>query len=82
MLKPDLFAAPERDTELSTLGDSLHVLERHVDFAAPAAGVDDAAPRPGRQRASPAARSGRSRCTGAAPGDRPVQWRVMACHGM
>ena len=50
MMKPNLFAAQEREAKLSKLGDSLELLERHVDFAALAAAVDQAAPRPGRER--------------------------------
>lgn len=50
MMKPNLFAAQEREAKLSKLGDSLQVLERHVDFAALAAEVDEAAPRPSRER--------------------------------
>ena len=40
----------ERDAKLTTLGVALQVLERHVDFAALAGAVDEAAPRPGRER--------------------------------
>lgn len=50
MMKPNLFAAQEREAKLSKLGDSLEVLERHVDFAALADEVDQAAPRPSRER--------------------------------
>ena len=50
MMKPNLFAAQEREAKLSKLGDSLQTLERHVDFAALAAEVDQAAPRPSRER--------------------------------
>lgn len=50
MMKPNLFAAQEREAKLSKLGDALQVMERHVDFAALAAAVDQAAPRPGRER--------------------------------
>lgn len=50
MMKPNLFAAQEREAKLTKLGDALQVLERHVDFAALAAAVDEAAPRPGRER--------------------------------
>jgi IS5 family transposase len=50
MMKPNLFAAQEREAKLTKLGDALQVLERHVDFAAMAAAVDKAAPRPGRER--------------------------------
>jgi len=44
MMKPNLFAAQEREANLSKLGDSLGLLERHVDFSALAAVVDQAAP--------------------------------------
>jgi len=50
MMKPNLFAAQEREAKLTKLGDALQVLERHVDFAALASAVDEAAPRPGRER--------------------------------
>jgi hypothetical protein len=43
MMKPSLFAAQEHEAKLSKLGDALEVMERHVDFAALAAAVDDAA---------------------------------------
>lgn len=49
-MKPNLFAAREREAKLTKLGDALQVLERHVDFTALAAAVDDAAPRPSRER--------------------------------
>ena len=49
-MKPNLFAAQEREAKLTKLGDALQVLERHVDFAALASAVDEAAPRPGRER--------------------------------
>ena len=32
MMKPNLFAAQEREAKLSKLGDALQVMERHVDF--------------------------------------------------
>lgn len=41
-----LFAAEERESKLSKLGDPLESLGRHVDFAALAASVDRALPRP------------------------------------
>ena len=47
MLTPNLFAAQEREAKLSKLGDALQVIERHVDFAALATAVDQAAQRPG-----------------------------------
>lgn len=50
MMKPNLFAAQEREAKLMKLGDALQVLERHVDFSALADAVDEAAPRPGRER--------------------------------
>jgi IS5 family transposase len=50
MMKPNLFAAQEREAKLTKLGDALQVLERHVDFAALASAVDEAAPRPSRER--------------------------------
>lgn len=50
MMRPSLFAAEERETKLTKLGDALQVLDRHVDFAALAAEVDRAAPRPDRAR--------------------------------
>ena len=34
MMKPNLFAAQEREAKLTKLGDTLQVLERHVDFEA------------------------------------------------
>ncbi|MCG9030874.1 IS5 family transposase [Laribacter hongkongensis] len=43
-----LFAAEERENKLSRLGDPLESLGRHVDFAALAASVDRALPRPHR----------------------------------
>ena len=49
MMKPNLFAAQEREAKLTKLGDALQVLERHVDLAAMAAAVDKAAPRPSRE---------------------------------
>lgn len=45
---PSLFAAEEREAKLSKLGDPLQDLNRHVDFAALAAAVDRALPRPHR----------------------------------
>jgi IS5 family transposase len=40
----------ERVTKLDKLGDVLQVLEKHIDFAALAAAIDAAAPRPSRER--------------------------------
>jgi hypothetical protein len=39
MMKPNLFAAQEREAKLTKLGDALQVLERHVNFAALSAAV-------------------------------------------
>lgn len=50
MIKESLFAAEERETKLDKLGDVLQILETHVDFAALAAAIDAAAPRPSRER--------------------------------
>lgn len=50
MIKHSLFADQEREAKLNDLGDTLRVLEQHVDFAALAASVDHAAPRPGGER--------------------------------
>ncbi len=50
MIKISLFAEQERETKLDRIGDALSKLVEHVDFAALAAEIDDAAPRPGRER--------------------------------
>ncbi|MBA5689402.1 IS5 family transposase [Rugamonas apoptosis] len=50
MITHSLFAEQEREAKLNELGDTLRVLEQHVDFTALAAAVDAAAPRPGRER--------------------------------
>jgi IS5 family transposase len=50
MIKTSLFADQEREAKLNKLGDALRALEDHVDFAALAAAIDHAAPRPGRER--------------------------------
>jgi|GEM_PF-1539216 len=50
MIKVSLFAAEERETKLDTLGDVLWILEKHIDFSALAASVDQAAPRPSHER--------------------------------
>ena len=50
MIKHSLFADQEREAKLNELGDTLRLLEQHVDFAALAASVDHAAPRPSRER--------------------------------
>ena len=52
MMKPNLLAVQEREAKLSKHGDALEVMQRHVDFGALAAAVDEAAPRPGRERGS------------------------------
>lgn len=50
MIKVSLFAEQERETKLDKIGDALSHLAEHVDFAALAAEIDEAAPRPGRER--------------------------------
>ena len=45
-----LFAEQERETKMDTIGDACAKLDEHVDFAALAAEIDEAAPRPGRER--------------------------------
>ena len=45
-----LFAEQEREARLDRIGDALSKLAAHVDFAALAAEIDEAAPRPGRER--------------------------------
>ena len=50
MIKTSLFADQEREAKLNKLGDTLRVMEQHVDFAALAAEVDRDAPRPSRER--------------------------------
>jgi len=50
MIKESLFAAEEHETKLDKLGDVLQILDKHVDFAALAAAIDAAAPRPSRER--------------------------------
>ena len=50
MIKVSLFAEQERETKLDKIGDVLGKLSEHVDFAALAAQIDEAAPRPSRQR--------------------------------
>jgi IS5 family transposase len=49
-IKESLVAAEEREAKLDRLGDVLQVLEKPGDFAALAAVIDQAAPRPGRER--------------------------------
>ena len=50
MIKVSLFAEQEREARLDRIGDALSKLAAHVDFAALAAEIDEAAPRPGRER--------------------------------
>jgi IS5 family transposase len=50
VIKVSLFAEQERETKLDKIGDALSHLAEHVDFAALAAEIDEAAPRPGRER--------------------------------
>jgi IS5 family transposase len=50
MIKVSLFAEQERETKMDKIGDALSKLAEHVDFAALAAEIDEAAPRPGRER--------------------------------
>jgi IS5 family transposase len=50
MIKHSLFADQEREAKLNELGDTLRMLEQHVDFTAQAAVVDAAAPQPSRER--------------------------------
>lgn len=50
MIKTSLFAEAEREAKLDKIGDALSKLAAHVDFAALAAEIDEAAPRAGRER--------------------------------
>ena len=50
MIKVSLFAEQERETKLDRIGDALSRLGEHVDFGALASEIDEAAPRPGRER--------------------------------
>lgn len=50
MIKTSLFADQEREAKLNKLGDALRVMEQHVDFVALANEIDEAAPRPSRER--------------------------------
>ena len=52
MIKESLFVADEREAKLGKLGDILRIMERHVDFAALAANIDQAAPRPSQRGSS------------------------------
>ena len=49
MIKTSLFADQEREAKLNKLGDTLRVMEQHVDFTALSDEVDRAAPRPSRE---------------------------------
>lgn len=44
-IKTDRFVGMKREAKLAKLGDPLALLEAHIDFAALAALVDEAAPR-------------------------------------
>jgi len=50
MIKESLLAAEERETKLNKLGDTLQLLEKHVDFVALATAIDRAAARPSLER--------------------------------
>jgi len=50
MIKTSLFAPEEREARLDKLGDILQELEKHVNFAELAGAIDQAAPRPSRER--------------------------------
>lgn len=50
MIKMSLFAEQEREAKLDKIGDALSKLAEHVDFSALAAEIEEAAPRPGRER--------------------------------
>ena len=50
MIKHSLFADQKREAKLNELGDTLRVLDQHVNFTALAESIDHAAPRPSRQR--------------------------------
>ncbi|OIQ83906.1 transposase DDE domain protein [mine drainage metagenome] len=50
VIKVSLFAEQERECKMDKIGDALSKLAEHVDFAALAAEIDEAAPRPGRER--------------------------------
>ncbi len=50
MIKVSLFAEQEHETQMDKSGDALGKLAEHVDFAALAAEIDEAAARPGRER--------------------------------
>ena len=50
MIKVSLYAEQERETKMDKIGDALGKLAEHVDFAALASAIGEAAPRPGRER--------------------------------
>ena len=50
MIRESLFAASERETKLTALGDVLQRFEEIIDFGAIASEIDKAAPRPGRAK--------------------------------
>lgn len=50
MIEHSLFADQEHEVKLNELSDTLRLLGQHIDFAAVAASVDHAAPRPSRER--------------------------------
>ena len=50
VIKVSLFAEQERETKMGKIGDALGKLAEHVDFAALASEIDEAALRPGRER--------------------------------
>jgi len=49
-MRPSAFAALERGAKRNKLGDTLQILDRHVDFVALAAEMGCAAPRLSRSR--------------------------------
>ena len=53
MIMVSLFAEQERESKLDKMGDALSKLGEHVDFVALAEEIDEAAPRPGRERGGP-----------------------------
>ncbi|CQR44928.1 transposase (fragment) [Thiomonas sp. CB3] len=53
MIEVSLFAEAEGEAKLDKLGEALSKLTEHVDFAALAAEIDAAVPRPGRESGGP-----------------------------
>lgn len=45
VIKPDFFADQEHKNKVDTLGDQLVDIEKYINFAAPAARLDQVAPR-------------------------------------